>query len=201
MKKTFLPLLMLILVSFSASTNKLTDDEREMIIKELTHSQKEFMRAVEDLSLEQLNYKPDDETWSIAEITEHLAITENTIFGLLEQSLKTPADASRRSEVTMNDAQILGLIEDRTNKVKTQQAMEPTGQFGGFEETLETFNDRRENHIDYIRDTEDDLRNHYAALPFGTVDGVQIVLFLTGHTDRHVQQLHEVMSDPDFPEN
>ena len=199
MKKIILPIVMFVLVSFTAGTIKLTDAEREMAVTELTDSRDEMLSALDGLSEAQLNYKPDAETWSLAEITEHLAITENGIFGMVEQSLKTPADPSRRGEVTMTDEQVLGFIEDRSTKVKTQKQMEPTGQFGDFEATLEAFKDSREDHIDYLKDTDDDLRNHYAQLPFGTLDGLQVILFMSGHTDRHVQQMHELMSAPDFP--
>ncbi len=201
MKKIILPIVMFVLVSFTAGTVKLTDAERDMAVKKLTNSQKEMLNALDGLSDAQLNYKPDAETWSLAEITEHLAITENMIFGMVTESLKTPADPSRRGEVKMTDEQILGFIEDRSTKIKTQEPMEPTGQFGDFESTLEAFKDSREDHIVYIKDTDDDLRNHYAQFPFGTLDGLQVVLFMAGHTDRHVQQMHELMSDADFPEN
>ena len=200
MKKIILPIVMFVLVSFTTDTTRLTDAEREMAVKELSHSRDEVLIALDGLSESQLNFKPDDETWSLAEITEHLVITENGIFGMMEESLKTPADPSRRGEVKMTDEQILGFIEDRSTRVKTQQQMEPTGQFGDFEATLEMFKDRREKHLDYLKETDDDLRNHYAQLPFGTLDGLQVILFLSGHTDRHVQQMHELMSDPRFPE-
>src|SRR5680860_1161232 len=139
MKKIILPIVMFVLVSFTAGTLKLTDAERDMAVKELTDSQDEMLRALDGLSDAQLNYKPDAETWSVFEITEHLAITENMIFGMVTESLKTPADPSKRGEVKMTDEQILGFIEDRSTKVKTQKPMEPTGQFGDFETTLETF--------------------------------------------------------------
>ena len=200
MKKIILPIVLFVLVSFTVVTIKLTDAEREMAVKELTHSQDEMLYALDGLSEAQLYYKPDAETWSLVEITEHLAITENMIFGMLQESLKTPADPSRRGEVKMSDEQILGLIEDRTNKVKTQIPMEPTGKFGDFESTLKMFTDSRRDHIDYVKKTDDDLRNHYAQFPFGTVDGFQVILFMSGHTDRHVKQMHELMSGADFPE-
>lgn len=200
MKKIILPIVMFVLVSFTTGTTRLTDAEREMAVKELTHSRDEVLIALDGLSESQVNFKPDEETWSLAEITEHLVITENGIFGMVEESLKTPADPSRRGEVKMTDEQILGFIEDRSTRVKTQQQMEPTGQFGDFEATLEMFKDSREKHLNYLKETDDDLRNHYAQLPFGTLDGLQVILFLSGHTDRHLQQMHELMSDPRFPE-
>ena len=51
----------------------------------------------------------------------------------------------------------------------------------------------------YLKDTADDLRNHYAQSPFGTLDGLQVLLFMSGHTERHVAQMEEVMAHADFP--
>jgi hypothetical protein len=36
-------------------------------------------------------------------------------------------------------------------------------------------------------------------LPFGTIDGLQILLFMSGHTERHVAQMEEVMANENFP--
>jgi hypothetical protein len=92
------------------------------------------------------------------------------------------------------------MTEDRSQKVKTGEAFEPSGKYGSLEETVEEFKAKRKDHIEYVQNTQDDLRNRYQELPFGTVDAYQILLFMSGHTERHVQQMEEVMDDMDFPE-
>jgi len=201
MKKSILPILLLIFMGFNSAITELTETERKFAVAELTKSQEQIINATKDLSEEQLNYKPDENTWSIAEIMEHLAVSEDMIFGMVQESLKVPADPSKREDVTMKDDEVLNLIEDRSHKVKTMEPMEPTGRFGSFEGSLEKFESKREAHIEYIKNTKDDLRNHYQKLPFGTVDAYQTILFIAGHSERHVKQLHEVMSDPEFPED
>lgn len=91
------------------------------------------------------------------------------------------------------------MIADRSTKVKTGEAFEPSGKYGSYEETLEEFKTKRKEHIDYVKSTKDDLRNCYQQLPFGTIDAYQILLFMSGHTERHIKQMEEVMDDEDFP--
>ena len=92
----------------------------------------------------------------------------------------------------------MGIITSRDQKVKTSEAFEPSGKFGSHVETVKAFVDKRGEHIEYLKTTEDDLRNHYGKLPFGTIDGLQILLFMSGHTERHVAQMEEVMAHTDF---
>ena len=71
--------------------------------------------------------------------------------------------------------------------------------FGSIDGTLKEFNEKRQAHIDYIKSTKDDLRNSYAAGPMGTMDAYQVVLFMSGHTERHTKQMEEVKASAGFP--
>ncbi|NNK21225.1 MAG: DinB family protein [Flavobacteriaceae bacterium] len=200
MKKLILPVVCLMLFSFTSDNIKLTDEERNFAINELTQAKKQLMNVLDDLSDEQLNFKPSEADWSVAEGVEHLAISENAFHDMLTASLEAAADPTRREEVKMNDEQLLTMIRDRTNKVKTSEPFEPSGKFGSYEETLDALLTKRSEHIEYLKTTEDDLRNHYGQLPFGTIDAYQMILFMSGHMDRHVAQMEEVINHEDFPE-
>jgi hypothetical protein len=200
MKKLILPLVCLFLFSFTSDVLKLSDEERATAVKELTASKDQLMQTLDGLSEEQLNFKSSAESWSVAECLEHLAISENTFHEMLQGALNIPADPSKRAEVQMKDDQLLGIIRDRSNKVKTSEAFEPSGKFGSYEQTLEALMAKRTEHIEYVKKTGDDLRNHYGQLPFGTVDAYQMILFMSGHMDRHVSQMDEIINHEDFPE-
>lgn len=199
MKKVILSIVVLVLMGFGIISPRLTDTDREMAIKELTKTQKHLKHTIKGLSNQQINFKPSSESWSIAECVEHLAISENAFNGMLQNALKAPADPSKRDSVKLTDQQLLGIITDRSKKVKTRGEFEPKGQIGSFQEALKAFNSKRKEHITYVKNTEDDLRNHYGQLPFGTIDGLQIIIFMSGHTERHVKQMEEVMAHTDFP--
>ncbi|MDC6351987.1 DinB family protein [Zeaxanthinibacter sp. PT1] len=200
MKKISTILFALLLMGFGMSGLKLTDEERTMAVDHLQETRDNLINAIEGLSEEQLNYKSSPESWSVAECVEHLAISEKMIGDMLKGTLESPANADMRSEVKMSDADILGMITNRDQKIKTAEAFEPSGKFGDFDETLEAFEEAREAHIEYMKETEDDLRNHFAQMPFGTIDAYQAVLFMSGHTARHNAQIAEIMENPNFPE-
>ncbi len=107
----------------------------------MTTTHDRLLKTLDGLSEAQLNYKSTPEVWSIAECTEHITISENSFFGMLQGTLKTPADPSRRAEVKMSDEQILKMIADRSEKVKTQEAFEPTRKFGSHDATVKEFTD------------------------------------------------------------
>jgi hypothetical protein len=47
--------------------------------------------------------------------------------------------------------------------------------------------------------TQEDMRNHVINFPLGMMDAYQLVLLMSAHTNRHTQQIKEVMADPNFP--
>jgi len=199
MKKIIYPLMGLLFCYFSFADSTLTDQERKAAIEQLKQSKEMLLAAVKGLSTAQLNFKSSPESWSVAECTEHLAITEGSFFGMVEGSLKNPADASKRSEVKMSDEDVLKMITDRTRKVKTNERFVPSGKFGSFEGSLKEYTTLRDAHIEYVKTTKDDLRDRYQKFKFGTVDEYQVILFMAGHNKRHVAQIEEVKADPNFP--
>ena len=201
MKKFMLPVVTLVLFSFSTDTTKLTEEERQMVNNHLTETRDHMLSVLDGLSDDQLNFKPDVNTWSIAEVVEHLAIIENTFGGLVHKTVADGANPALKDSLVFKDEQIMPMISDRSNKVKTSEPFEPSGKFGSHEETLQAFLDKRSELIEYVKTTDDDLRNRYNNdLPFGAVDGVQLIVFIAAHTERHVLQMEEVMAHSDFPE-
>lgn len=201
MKKILFPLLMLVMISFSISDSGLTKAERKLAVTEMKGTSKHLVEAVKGLSDAQLSFKSSPGSWSVAECTEHIAISENNIFGMLEGALKTAADPSKRADVKMTDEQILKMIVDRSNKVKTMEAFVPTGKFGNHEATLKAFLEKRKANIKFVKTTEEDLRNRFQQLPFGTIDAYQILLFMSAHTERHILQIEEVKANANFPKS
>lgn len=177
----------------------ISDEERSMIVGELEKSRDMLSESVAGLSEAQLNFKSSEESWSIAECVEHLTISEKAFGEMLKGALEAEADPSRRAEVKMMDGDLLNIIRDRSNKVQTSEPFEPSGKFGNNEETLGAMVGMRNAHIAYVMETQDDLRNRYGELPFGTIDGVQMILFMSGHTERHTAQILEIKESEGFP--
>ncbi|HYG40593.1 MAG TPA: DinB family protein [Cytophagales bacterium] len=198
LKNLFIAAIAIVTMSF-ISAGSLTRAERKYAIDLMQQTRQDLLKKISGLTEEQLNFKADTSSWSVAECVEHLAISESNLFGLTEMALKEPADPSKRSEVKMSDEAFVKLIADRSTKRKTNEALQPAGKFGSFEGVVQEFKSKRDNHIKYIQTTSDDLRNHYYDFPFGKADAYQTVLLIAAHTTRHTEQIEEIMKHPDFP--
>ena len=187
--------------AFMTTSDPITEAERKFAIDYYKETQKDLEKAVKDLSEAQLNWKPVDSVWSVAECIEHIALSEKNIFDAAQGSLKEPANTEKRKEVKFTDEQVIKMITDRSRKVKTREGFIPTNQFGSANKSLETFEERRKANMEYIKKTNDDLRNHFVTMPFATFDTYQFLLFLSAHTKRHTLQIEEVKAHPDFPKN
>ena len=170
------------------------------IFEYLEETKEALNESVEDLSDEQMQFKPDAESWSVAQVVEHINTVEGALKGMLENKLAEEEPPEMRAEVQMTDEQIIGFITDRSQKIKTQSQFEPSTRFTNADEALEAFNDQREDIVDFLKDVEVDMRNYINEFPFGKIDAYQTVLFLAGHTARHTAQIEEIKSSIGYPE-
>ncbi|GAA4323328.1 hypothetical protein GCM10023115_51950 [Pontixanthobacter gangjinensis] len=170
------------------------------IYEYLEETKESLEMSVEDLSEEQMQFKPDDDSWSIAEIVEHIVIVEGALEGMLKGKIESGETPDQKAEVKMTDDQVLGLITDRSSKIQTQDQFVPSGKFMSADEALSEFNDHRKEMTNWLKSTDVDMRNYVNEFPFGKIDAYQTLLFMVGHTERHTAQIEEVKSNPDFPE-
>lgn len=170
------------------------------IMEYLEETEEALIEVTEDLSEEQMQYKPDAESWSIAEIIEHINMVENSMKSMINNKMNSDSE-SENVEVKMTDDQVIQLITNRSQKFKTQNQFEPTGEYTTADDAIKAFIDQRENITDWIKDSNTDMRSVVITdFPFGPVDGYQTLLFMAGHTERHTAQIEEVKASPDFPE-
>jgi uncharacterized damage-inducible protein DinB len=200
MKKMLLVASALLLFSFLTADKKITKKERDYAVNLLKDTEKAVFDEVKGLSDAQLKFKPGPDRWSVEECVKHIAISEQSLWFLTDSILKQPAMPDKRSDIKVTDEQLIQKVEDRTNKVKTTEKLKPENTpFTSASDALDFFKTNREKLIDYVKTTNDDLRNHIATMPFGPVDGYQLILFTAAHSNRHTQQIKEVKADPDFP--
>lgn len=196
-------LLTLLVVTGLAGTIRdttLSKKERKFAADHLKDTKSEVLRSVQDLSSAQLNFKSADDRWSVKECVYHIALAEKNLWNMLESSMSTPANPEKRSDIKVTDDQIIKMVEDRSTKVKTAEPFEPkNAPWKSADEALADFKNQRNDHIKYMKNTTEDMRNHVVQMPFGAIDCFQLCLMMSAHSDRHTQQINEVKSDPNFP--
>lgn len=184
------------LLSFTVAND---NDDRKNAINYFRETQLQLEKEVAGLSEAQLNWKPADSVWSISNCVEHITISEKNIFDWAMSTLKEPANAARRTELKMDDEAVKNMMNDRSFKAKAAEEFQPTGQFGNTAGSLKAFQERRAALINYMKTTQDDLRNHFATTPMGLLDTYQVLLLLSGHTHRHTLQIVALKAMPGFP--
>jgi hypothetical protein len=199
MQKILLLLGVLAFASFLPADSSLSKKDKKAAISYFKETEKGLIKEVKGLSEKQLTWKPADSVWSIADCIEHITLSEKNLFDWMMSTLKEPANPAKRSELKYDDEGIKKLMTDRSFKAKAREGFIPTGQFGNSDKTLAIFKERREAAIKYIKNTPDDLRNHFATTPMGLVDSYQVLLFLAGHSRRHTLQIIELKAMPGFP--
>ena len=203
-RKTYNYLLLLFIV-FSGLAGTPTDDvlskkERKFAAEQMKNTKAELQDAVKGLSSAQLTYKPSAEKWSVQECVYHIAISEKALWARLEASMKAGPTPEKKKDLKVTDEQVIKMLEDRSNKMKTSSPFEPQNTpYKSLDEAMEDFKTSRTAHIKYIKATSEDLRNHFVQMSFGMLDCYQLCLFISSHSDRHIQQLNEVKTDSGFP--
>lgn len=184
----------------SCQAQMLSQGERDFALSALHGSRKLFLDAVSGLSEAQLKWKPDAKTWSVMEVAEHIVASEEFLASMAQKAMQSPADPSKRQPNPREmDAKILASVTDRSQKAQAPAELAPKGRFRSMEELTAEFRRLRDRNIAFVRETQLDLRSHFAPSPVGDLDALQWYIFLAGHTERHVAQIRELMALLGFP--
>ena len=185
------------------ASNTLTAQEREAAVKQFETTRDNFLKSIAGLSEKQWTFKPAPDRWSVAEVAEHITVSESMLGGLVQQTIaQSPAAPEKRGQVKGKDEMILERVPDRSHKAQAPEFLKPTGRWPTEADLVKAFDQARAANITYIQTTNDDLRDHFFDHPvFGTLDGYQWLLLISAHSARHTEQIEEVKADPKFPKD
>jgi len=190
-------------MTVAASAPTLTQAERDSAIAELQGSRQAFLDATKGLTPAQWSFKAGPDRWSIAECAEHIALSEDFIFGVVtNQVLKSAPAPEKRAAVKGKDEVLVKMLQDRSHKATAPEPIDPAKRPMAAEDAVKQFLASRTRTIEFIKATQEDLRDHFQdhpAPPIGTLDAYQWILLISGHSRRHTLQILEVKADPNFP--
>jgi hypothetical protein len=168
--------------------------DRQRLLAHLEMTESWLVSELNGLSPAQLTFRMTPESWSITDVTEHLAIAEPQYWQRVQDSMKQPA-STEKLEAT--DAAILWYGIDRTNRQKTGEARVPHGTFKTAADALAAFRKLRSTMRDYAQSTSEDLRSR--KLLEGNMDVYQWFLMISTHAQRHILQIREVKAHSGYP--
>jgi hypothetical protein len=184
-----------LLATTNATAEPLTEGDRQRLQSHFELTEAWLADEVKGLSGAQLSFRMTPESWSIADVVEHLAIAEPQYWETVLKSLAQPPAGG--SNIT--DADILWYGIDRTQRDRTGEARVPTGKFKSAAESLAEFRRLRATIREFSKTTKDDLRAH--RLIGGNMQVYQWVLMISTHAQRHILQIREIKAQPKYPKS
>ena len=172
----------------------MTRGERERLVAHLEMTQSWLTDEVAALSPAQLNFRPAPDRWTVAEVVQHLVISEPNYWKLLNEALKQPP---KKLGQQATDADVLWYGIDRTRHEKTPANQNPIEQKIDARKALTEFAAMHAKLLEMARSTNEDLRGH--AVPEWGVDAYQCLLEISTHEQRHILQIREIKAAPGFP--
>lgn len=169
--------------------------DRAALLDILTASADRFRAATQGLTEAQWNHKPAPDKWSPADLAEHLALSEEVLPRLARKALVEPPGPERDpSLVQEQDSEIIDSMKDDAWHGNATEPIRPKHTFPSGTAAAATFLERRARTNDYVRETDDPLREHTFPHPaYGPLDGYQWLLMLAHHSDRHVRQIERAV--------
>lgn len=177
----------------------ISQQDRDTLIADLQRSRAAFLASIADVTTEaQWNYKPAPDRWSVGECAAHIIAAEEYFRDNIATALKSPVLAPAQQN-TAGDAMIVKMIRDRSQRFTAPAGLEPTGKVVPKAQAITDFEATRAKTLEYVRTTNDALREHGSGTAPNVTTAYQLVLMLSGHTERHTAQLLEVKATAGYP--
>lgn len=181
-----------------AEAQTLSQADRDRAVQYLETTRKNIVDATRGLSDAQWNFKPSPFRWSVAQVMEHIAASEDLLRQIAEDQIKKAPPGPDR-DLKKTDDKVLEVIPDRSRKFQAPEQLRPRNQFGSPEAALKHFLESRAKTVELLNSTPD-LRAHVVESGLlGKIDAYERILFIGAHSERHTKQLLEVKTDPKFP--
>lgn len=166
-------------------------DEKERVLADLESGREALLDVLTGVTEDVAVVSPVPGKWSVLECVEHLAVSEEYLFGQIE--------ASHASEVaTLNEkreALIVARGLDRTRTIESPEVGRPAARFSTLAEAVQSFLAARERTVRFVESCGEDLRAKSTWHPIvGIVNCHETLLMIAVHPHRHARQIAEIKS-------
>lgn len=178
--------------SFAADATLSTAERTELV--DLLASSRDRIETIVAATPEALwTVKPAPDRWSVAEVIEHLVLSESMIRGFGLSALALPANEGWEAvAAAASSADLVARVGDRTQKFQAPEPLQPTGTLTR-DAALRQFAAERAVTLEFVRSTTAPLKAHTAEGPPGLMNVVQWLTLVGAHTNRHAAQAQEAL--------
>lgn len=182
--------------TFSQDTSW-TDSNKQALIHNYVRTQSEINAETKSLTIEQWNFKETKDSWSIAEVLEHLnmwqLITQDHIRFMLYNGPQP-----NLTKYAMSDSLATTFIYEEKKHVSPDLTI-PTGQIPD-SSNLKLFNVYCNRIIANINTSDINFRIYFRRFTDGYMTNMnQAYVIHYGHVDRHLRQIRRIKSNAKFP--
>jgi uncharacterized damage-inducible protein DinB len=172
-------------------------NDKATLLQLLEESREKFLESFSGLGEEPARRHVAPASWSVLDTVEHLTVAEITMYRLIagQRRPRTP-DAPNREKL------FLHVMADRSRKLESPQVGRPTGRFASLSEARTKFEAARRNTLEFVRQSEEDLRATEVTHPHpaaGTVSTFEMVIIMAKHAERHALQIEEIKAGLEMP--
>jgi hypothetical protein len=187
----------LIVLGGSPARAAITEQERQRLLAHLDMTAAWLADEVAGLSPAQTEFRRAPETWSIAEVVEHLVLVSEIYWKNLQDALKARLKPGATTKSRMTDADVLWYGIDRTWREQAIPTERSPGTLRDVRAAMETYRKNHDRLRQFIATTSADLRAHIVERQGS--DAYQWALLISTHEQRHVLQIREIKADGKFP--
>lgn len=159
------------------------------IFQMLESSRDEVIAAARSIAEEHAGAKPAPGRWSALECIEHIAAVE-------EGLLRRLASAERLAEARVDpekEEKLAAMVANRSSRANAPEAVAPNGRFTSVDQALDHFIIVRTRTVQFAEERGADLYLLAQQHPrFGTLNGVEMIVFIAAHGRRHAEQIREI---------
>ncbi|MEM8890575.1 MAG: DinB family protein [Bacteroidota bacterium] len=172
----------------------MTSEQRTTYLRYLNESTDSVLQALDAIPDELFANKPLKDSWSAADVVEHLLKVESFIIDNLSQIGSDPINSAM--VVTPSDEEILTKASDANQKSLARAESLPSGMFTHKEVAVKAFQERRQKTHTFIETTQANLASFTFPHPrMGLMSGTNWLVFVSGHSLKHVVQLESIARD------
>jgi len=182
-----------------------TDSDRIYLKENLKKSIDQILIEIKVLTEDQINWKPNENEWSIAFVLEHLITHDELFYREVRVLSDLPEMNIQNDSLFEEDKGILSYAKVTTENIgKSPRYLEPLGKWCKKQDAIEAYERIRGFLISFVESTDKDLRKYYTTSGRGSTkfrDLHQLLLISVSHTRRHLVQIQKIKDDNNFPTN
>ena len=164
------------------------ETERQQLAAALRKSRETYLRCIKDVCESAASARLSDDSWSILEIAEHVAVAEHGMFRAVELGTEKSSEPDYSA-----DEGIIRRGLNRDVRLQAPERSKPKGRWKTLAEAIDAFEKSREKTLDFVENGDKDPRKIESVHPLmGSIDGHQILLLIAVHAERHTAQIEDI---------